>query len=457
MKHILKFAPFILFCGIISCQSPKIIKENKIPPAPIAPVFVQTNTNEKLDFETISWQEFFKNPKLQELINLGLAQNSDLKIAALNIEKARNNLALVENALKPNIRLNAGANIGIRTSGDNSETYNTNLGLTNYEIDVFGRLKTINEQKQLELIGQKYTQSAIKLALIAEISKSYLSIQSDLLQIDILNENIASISETLKIISARQKVGLGNDLEVNSAKAQLFELNTAKEAINTKLGIDNSQLRLLLASQTIDDYSAPNSGLFSSFGDLPENLSSKILLARPDIRASEIALKVQNANIDAARLAKFPQINLTSNIGFSSTELLKLLNGGIFNFIPNISMPIFDNGNANINIENAIIEREIALSRYEKSIQTAFFEVSSSLEIRAKIDERIKAQENAIDALKKSEFIAKERFRIGIDNYLPLLLLQRQLNNAQLSLIAIRELKYSNQIALFKAIGNFEE
>lgn len=457
MKRILKISPILLICGIISCQSPKIIKETKIPPAPIAPLFVHSNNNEKLEFETIAWQEFFKNPKLQELINLGLSQNRDLKIAALNIEKARNNIAIAQNALKPNIRLNTGANIGIKANGDNNENYSANFGLTNYEIDVFDRLKTINTQKQLELLGQKYTQSAIKIALIAEISKSYLSIQSDLLQINILNENIASINETLKIIAARQKIGLGNDLEVNSALAQLYELNAAKEAINSKLGIDNAQLRLLIASQSIENYSSLNNEFFASFGQLPKNLSSKILLARPDILNAETSLKIQNANIDAARLAKFPQINLTSNIGFSSNELLKLFNGGVFNFIPNISMPIFDNGNININIENAIIEREIALSRYEKSIQTAFFEVSSILEIRANIDERIKSQENAINALKKSEFIAKERFRIGIDNYLPLLLLQRQLNNAQLSLTALKELKYSNQIALFKAIGNFEE
>ncbi len=411
--------------------------------------------NEELayDNKNLKWNEFFLSNELKQIIKISLEQNKDLNIAVLNIEKANNNLMLAQNALKPNLKLNLFGGGTLKANGDTNGNFGTNIGLNNYEIDFFDRLKSLNEQARQEFLNQKYNQSAIKTALIYEIAKTYQTILSDEKQIQILNQNIISLNESLEIIIARQKSGFANDLETNSIKAQIHELNASLLSLKTKLKSDKTQLNLLMGNDIPAEFIFEFKDYNFNIAKIPQNIPSISILNRPEIRALEAQLKAQNANIDAVHAQTLPQINITSSLGFSSNSLLKLFDGGVFNFTPNIVVPIYDNGNSKINIDNAIINRDIVLQKYEKSIQNSFYDLANILESYSQIDERIKEQELAIKALQTSNFIAKERFKIGIDNYLPLLLSNRQLNNAQLNLIALYDLKNLYFLQFYKTLG----
>lgn len=430
----------------------KIITENKI-----APNFPNLPDAKYIAANGVKWREFYRNQNLVSSIDYGLKQNKDLKIAAINTQKAQNALELAKIARKPSLRGVASSDISGKSGDILTDTYTFGASMPAYEVDLFDRLKSLQTASEENFYSARENQKAIKIAYITTLANAWVNIASDLTQIEILNSNIASLQETAKIVKGRQKYGVANDLDVNSVEAQLNELIASLKATQTKLENDKSTLVFLAGGQGVLEY-LPN-GLKNDFtiAEVAIGLPSDVLLARPDIMAAEHALRGANANLTAARAQKFPSINLTASFGFASNELLNLLAGPRFLITPNISAPIFDIGAADINIDNARLNRDALIYQYEKAISSAFNDVSQALNTRAQIEARINDQSAAVENYGKSVFLAKRRFEVGIDNYLPLLLAQRNLNNAQATLLNLQTLRANNLISLYSALSNDDD
>lgn len=430
----------------------KIITENKI-----ASNFPNLPDAKYIAANGVKWREFYRNKNLIATIDYGLKQNKDLKIAAINTQKAQNALELAKIARKPSLRGVASSDLSGKSGDILSDTYTLGASMPSYEIDIFDRLKSLQKASEENFYSARENQKAIKIAYITTLANAWVNIASDMTQIEILNSNIASLQETAKIVKGRQKYGVANDLDVNSVEAQLNELIASLKATQTKLENDKSTLVFLAGGQGVLEY-LPNV-LKNDFtiAEVAIGLPSDVLLARPDIMAAEHALIGANANLTAARAQKFPSINLTASFGFASNELLNLLAGPRFLITPSISAPIFDNGAADINIDNARLNRDALIHQYEKAINSAFNDVSQALNTRAQIEARINDQSAAVENYRKSVFLAKRRFEVGIDNYLPLLLAQRNLNNAQATLLNLQTLRATNLISLYSALSNDDD
>lgn len=435
----------------------KQVPVNKMVEVKTAPNFPNLPDAKYIATSGVKWREFYKNQNLIAAIDYGLKQNSDLKIAAINTQKAQNALELAKVARKPSLRGVASSDLSGKSGDILSDTYTLGASMPSYEVDIFDRLKSLQKASEENFYSARENQKAIKIAYITTLANAWVNIASDMTQIEILNSNIASLQETAKIVKGRQKYGVANDLDVNSVEAQLNELIASLKATQTKLENDKSTLVFLAGGQGVLEY-LPN-GLKNDFtiAEVSIGLPSDVLLARPDIMAAEHALSGANANLTAARAQKFPSINLTASFGFASNELLNLLAGPRFLITPSISAPIFDNGAADINIDNARLNRDALIHQYEKAINSAFNDVSQALNTRAQIEARINDQSAAVENYRKSVFLAKRRFEVGIDNYLPLLLAQRNLNNAQATLLNLQTLRATNLISLYSALSNDDD
>ncbi|MBN8647327.1 MAG: TolC family protein [Caulobacterales bacterium] len=435
----------------------KPLVENKMADNKIAPYFPNLPDAKYIAASGVKWREFYKNQNLIFAIDYGLKQNKDLKIAAINTQKAQNTLELAKIARKPSLRGVASSDLSGKSGDILTDTYTFGASVPSYEIDFFDRLKSLQKASEENFYSALENQKAIKIAYITTLANAWVNIASDMTQIEILKSNIASLQETAKIVKGRQKYGVANDLDANSVEAQLNELIASLKATQTKLENDKSTLVFLAGGQGVLEF-LPN-GLKSDFtiAEVAIGLPSDVLLARPDIMAAEHALSGANANLTAARAQKFPSINLTASFGFASNELLNLLAGPRFLITPSISAPIFDNGASDINIDNARLNRDALIHQYEKAINSAFNDVSQALNTRAQIEARIKDQSAAVENYRKSVFLAKRRFEVGIDNYLPLLLAQRNLNNAQATLLNLQTLRANNLIGLYSALSNDDD
>lgn len=430
----------------------KTISENKI-----APNFPNLPDAKYIATNGVKWREFYRNQNLIATIDYGLKQNSDLKIAAINTQKAQNALELAKIARKPSLRGAASSDLSGKSGDILSDTYTLGASMPAYEVDLFDRLKSLQKASEENFYASKENQKAIKIAFITTIANAWVNIASDLTQIEILKSNISSLQETAKIVKGRQKYGVANDLDVNSVEAQLNELIASLKATQTKLENDKSTLVFLAGGQGVLQYLPTNLQSDFTIAEVAIGLPSNVLLARPDIMAAEHALMGANANLTAARAQKFPSINLTASFGFASNELLNLLAGPRFLITPSISAPIFDNGASDINIDNARLNRDALIYQYEKAINSAFNDVSQALNTRSQIEARINDQSAAVENYRKSVFLAKRRFEVGIDNYLPLLLAQRNLNNAQATLLGLQTLRATNLISLYSALSNDDD
>jgi outer membrane protein, multidrug efflux system len=441
--------PFLFACA----QMPKIKPEIAKSQMQVPQAFPNMPQSQILA-NTVKWRDFYQNKNLIKAIEYGLLHNVDLKIAALNLERAKNNQKLARISQLPSLRANSSIELSGKSGDALSDNYAIGLAMPSYEIDLFGRLQSLEKAAEYNFFASSENQSAIKITLIANIANAWVNISSDLAQIEIIEANIKSLRASLKIVEGRQKYGIASDLEINAISAQLNELSASLLANQTKLENDKSILVLLCGGEGALQFLPPKLEDDFTIAQIGIDIPSNVLLARPDIRAAEANLLAQNANIDAARAQKFPSINLIGSTGFASGDLLKLLSAPKFAITPNVSIPIFDNGIIDLNIENAKINRDIAIQNYEKVINSAFNDISQALNIRAQIANRIATQESAVKNYQKSVYLATRRFEVGIDNYLPLLIAQRNFNNAQANLLNLRTLAANNLISLYSALGN---
>lgn len=407
----------------------------------------------------INWQSLFLDKNLQETIRLALANNRNLRVAAANIERASAQLALVNSARIPSLGISTSASAsqtsGASANNSANQNFGASFGFSSFEIDAFGKISASSNAAQENLLSQTESIASLKTSIVSQTALGWLVVNADRQALESANKTFNAWQHTLKLISARKARGLSSELDETSVHLQLQQVEADILAIETRMNQNKSILFAIVGEPISDKLYLSNLPLEVSIAQIPTNLSSSILYNRPDILAAEHNLLASQANINAARAAFFPRINLSSGLGFATRDLSNLFSSGAFayNLAANLSGSIFDSGANNANLNIATANQKIAQNQYENAIIAAFSEVWSALSVREKIDQRINLQAEIVRNAKSAVTLSEARFNSGIDSYLPLLLARRTLYTAEQNQIASSYLKAYNSVALYRALG----
>ena len=409
----------------------------------------------------LKWQEFFTDEKLQKIIAAALKNNRDLRLAALNVERARAlygiqraELLPAVNAVGSGSRQRVPADLSTTGSAMTAEQYSVNLGISSWEIDFFGRIRSLKDRALEEYLATEQAGRSARILLVSAVANAYLALAADRENLKLAESTLETQEAAYRLIRRRYDVGLASELDLNRAQSQVDAVRGDAARYTQQAAQDENALNLLVGSSAPGDLLPAELGSAAPLREISTGTPSEILLRRPDILAAEHRLKATNANIGAARAAFFPRIALTTNVGTASSELSGLFKSGSYTWsvAPQIVMPIFDARMWSA-YDATKVEREIALAQYEKAIQTAFREVADALAVRGTVDQQLSAQQSLVKAVAETYRLSNARYMKGIDSYLGVLDAQRSLNAAKQGLIVLRLARLSNLVTLYKVLG----
>lgn len=419
--------------------------------------------NSNLEYIQPSWENFVKNDKLKELIKIALENNRDLKIAILNIESARATYRIEESKYFPTIEANASNTNSRDITSNNTEisrTYSTKFGAS-YELDLFGKTRSLNDSALQNYLATKYAATSTKISLISEVINIWNTLCANTEHLKILEDSIKNLKLSYELTQKKFDMGIILIDDVLTAKTSLKEAEV--NLFNQRTVIEKNKNTLeLLISTTIPKKLIPD-GFEENEKSLmliQAGISSKVLFSRPDIIQAEYNLKAKNANIGAARAAFFPSITLTADYGLASTSLSSLFNGNsqtVWSFIPSINLPIFKGGENKANLDYAKTQQKIALAQYEKTVQSAFKDVSNDLIERANISKQLNAQEDLVNTAKKSYEVSLNSYKYGLGNYLNVLISQKKFFDSQRALVDTKLSELINRVSLYTSLGGNEK
>ncbi|ABE75536.1 efflux transporter outer membrane subunit [Psychrobacter cryohalolentis] len=444
---------------------------NTIPKADTRPVLAVPNipieqTYGAFDKETVSsaeqaslasqrWQNFYSDERLKGLIALGLENNKDFESARLAIEKARAQYQITDINDLPRIDGNAGYS-RTRQRGQTGDNYNVNLGLANYELDFWGKIASLKDQALQNFLSTTAAKDATQISLISNIAQSYANLSYSLAQLQLAEATVESREKSLFIASKRFEAGIDPKLPSLQSSASLENARLAVLRAQSSILKSRNALQFLVGGPIPTNLiPTPAVSNITSQQVFSAGLPSELLRYRPDVLQAEYNLKAAGANIEVARASYYPSISLASNIGLSSGSLNDLFKSGSvgWSFGPSVSVPIFDAGRLDANYDVAQIERKQTLAGYERSIQTAFREVSDVLATRATLGEQLEGQYRLQDNFEQTYQIADARFKAGISNYLDVLDAQRSLFSTQQGILDLELQKIISQVELYQVLG----
>ncbi|CAN5116284.1 efflux transporter outer membrane subunit [soil metagenome] len=456
--------------------APKYVRPG--PPVPVdspaGPAYGATGAGVAAVSADTAWEAFFTDERLRSAIRTALINNRDLRISVANVEQARAQYRVQRADLFPTLggtgsatyakspfsttgSTGTGTGAGSGTTGSGrTDIYSANLGVSAWEIDLFGRLRNLTRAQQEAYFAAAENRNAAQTALIAEMATAWLTMAADQDRLEIARNTEKAYGETVKLNEARFRNGIASELEVRQARTSYDQARSDIANATTLIAQDQNALNLLAGTTLAADMlptRLPESG--TTLVNLPANLPSDVLLHRPDVAAAEHQLMAANANIGAARAAFFPQISLTAAVGTLSLGLSNLFasGSGSWSVAPSITQPLFDFGRNKGNLRYAEATRDAMVATYERSIQSAFREVADALARRGTITSQLEAQTSLRDNAAGAYRLSDLRFRAGVDTFLNTLDSQRQLYTAQQSLLATRLTRDTNSVELYRALG----
>jgi multidrug efflux system outer membrane protein len=424
----------------------------------------------------LPWRDFFVDPKLRAVIAEALANNRDLRASILTVAEARAQYRIQRAALAPHVNAAAnatyeqepaallGETAGVPSAGgaqaaDQSifvRYYTATLGVSNYEVDLWGRVRSLTKQALEQYLATDSARLAAQISLISQVATSYVTYAADYERLDIAKATVKSDDETVRLTQARFNEGVSSELDLRQAQTALEEARGDVITYTTTLAQDLNGLTLLAGAPVSPDLlPGPMGDDLATLADIPAGLSSDILLRRPDILEAEHQLKAYNANIGAARAAFFPTIALTGGGGSSSLSLSQLFGPGTgsWSFTPSVTLPIFDAGANAANLRYAKAERDVAVAQYEKAIQTAFREVADALAQRGQMQDLIASRQRLTYATGRSLTQARARYTRGSDTYLNTLTAEVTAYSARQAMVTAQLTRAANLITLYQTLG----
>ncbi|CAM5424492.1 AdeC/AdeK/OprM family multidrug efflux complex outer membrane factor [Thauera mechernichensis] len=413
--------------------------------------------------DSAAWADYFADERLRGVIALALDNNRDLRIAALNIERARAQYGIQRADLLPSIAVSGGQSAqrvpgDLNMSGEPaiSRQYSANLGFASYELDFFGRVRSLEEQALQVYLGTEEARRSAQVSLVAEVANAWLRLAADRERLALARSTLETRQQSVTLVRRSLELGAVSALDLNQAETLLQTARADAARYAALVAQDENALALLVGAAVPAGLQPPAlDDSVAAVPVLPADLSSEVLVRRPDVAQAERALMAANASIGAARAAFFPRITLTASAGTASSTLDGLFDAGsgAWSFVPQIRIPIFEAGRLQASLDVAEIQRDINVAQYEKAIQSAFREVADALAERATLAEQLAARQALVQATQRSFELSEARYKGGVDSYLNLLDAQRSLYGAQLELIGTRLSDAVNRVALYKALG----
>jgi len=414
----------------------------------------------------LKWNEFFVNPQIRKLITIALANNRDLRVAALNVAKSQAVFRIQRAALLPTINANAGGSVQ-RLPADVSETgqsmisrdYNVGLGVSGYEIDLFGRVQSLKHQALEQYLATDQARRSIQISLVSEVANNYLTLAADRERLKLALDTLESQQSSYQLIQSRFSAGASSELDLHQARTSVDAARVDVARFTTQVAQDENLLALVVGAQIPAELLPTGFSAVGALRELPTGVPSEVLQRRPDIMQAEHLLRSANANIGAARAAFFPSITLNTSIGTSSDQLTGLFSPGslAWGFAPQLTLPIFDYGRNSAGLTVAERDRDIFLAQYEKAIQVAFREVADALAQNGTVAKQLEAQQSLAQATSESYRLSQIRYQGGMTSYLNVLDSQRSLYGAQQGLISVNLTRLSNLVTLYKVLGGGSE
>lgn len=464
--------------GCVNLAPPDDLPEAPLPAA--WPVVASTSpAAPSAPAEDLAWRDFYTDARLRSVIEKTLANNRDLRVAVANIELARARYGIQRSELFPGVDAVASGSRS-RTSGtlqsgndstsDSASTqsgqaritnqYRAELGFSSYEIDLFGRVRHLNAAALERFFSVTENRRSTQISLIAEVATAWLTLAADTDRLRLAQDTLVSRRRSHELIRRTKELGGASGLTLAQAQTTVDAARLAVAGYESQIALDRNALDLL-AGVSVPEALLPTpvegetAGAASLLQGVPAGLPSTLLQRRPDVRAAEFTLQAANADIGAARAAFYPSISLTAAAGFASGSLSDLFHraSGVWSFVPQISLPIFDGGARRAGLQVAEAQRDIDLAGYEKTLQVAFREVADALAQRRTLDERLTAQQSQTDATAQVLVLADALFKNGASSYLEVLDAQRALYTAQQDAIALRLAEQVNRVTLYKVLG----
>jgi len=446
------------------------------PGAPVPPTWAGSaaGAKDEASVADVGWRQFFPDPVLQRLMAIALANNRDLRVAVLNVQAAQAQYRIQRADLFPKISATGveqvekypagvvgtssggGAAGSAVPGGTTIRLFEVGVGFTSYELDLFGKIRSMNHAALERYFENAETRRSSQLTLVAEVASAYLAILADETILKVTRETLDSQTASYDLTRKSLDAGTTTALALRQAATTVDTARANLAEYTRQAAQDRNALMVLLGTPIPEDivFSTDISAETMS-AELPVGVPSEVLTRRPDVLAAEHQLIAANADIGAARAAFFPSITLTGNYGTASTQLSGLFKPGssAWTFSPQISVPIFAGGANVANLDLSKIEKNVYIAQYEKALQSAFREVDDALAARKTLDDQLAAQRALLDDSSESYRLADMRFRNGVDSFLPVLDAQRALYSAQQAVVGLELQRLQNMATLYKALG----
>lgn len=427
----------------------------------------------------VPWTQYFPDARLQSLIRRALDNNRDLRVAVLNIEQLRAAYQIQNADRFPTLNGVINGSRGPSSASPYPLTTSVTGGvsLASFELDLFGRVKALSDVASAQVLASEEARKSVHISLVASVANAYYALWADRWQLALAEQTLATRQDSLRLLQLKFDNGVLNELDLRSAQSLVEAAKVTRAQAQRQWAQDVSALSVLLGQSVPADLLPPapqldaqslgrtansqaaaqvvQGTLWPALSELPTGLSSDVLLQRPDIAQAEQQLIAANANIGAARAARFPRISLTASAGVVSDSLSGLFDDGrnAWNFAPSLSVPLFDMGRTAAGVDSAKVKRDMAVAQYDKAVQTAFKEVADALVARRTYAEQADAQLAQAQAEAARLRLATLRYDTGVANQLDLLDAQRSLFTAQQALIAAQLARQQAHISVYKALG----
>jgi outer membrane protein, multidrug efflux system len=449
---------FLLILTLFGCM----VGPNYRRPAVETPPLWRFEEIEAREVANTAWWEQFGDPVLNELIQIALKENKDVKIAAARVEEFVGRYRTTRASLLPQV--GAGANAGrsrvtergpspIDGTRNPANSFQIFLN-ANWEIDLWGKLRRGTEAARADLLGTEEGRRAIILTLVTSVASAYVNLRDLDMQLEIAKRTAKSRGESYHFFQLRFRGGTISELELNQVKSEYEQALSTIPLIEKTIAQQENLLSVLLGrnpgpipqGKMIDQLVLPA---------VPAALPSDLLTNRPDIRQAEQDLIAANARIGVARSQYFPSISLTSSFGYASADLSKLFSGPakVWSLAAPLTAPIFTAGAISGQVKSAKAVQQQALLRYQQVIQTAFREVEDALIDQKRSREQLEIEAQQVVTLRNYARIARLRFDSGYTSYIEVLDAERSLFNAELSHAQTKGVLFQALVNLYKAIG----
>jgi multidrug efflux system outer membrane protein len=409
----------------------------------------------------LSWREFIADEKLRQVIAAALRHNRDLRLATLNVELARTLYNIQREQLYPAVNATAGASKQ-RTAADLtqagqpriSERYDAAVGVYSWEIDLFGRVRSLKGRALEEYLATEQARRGAQALLVSAVASAYLNLAADREGLTLAQSTLETQQAALDLVRRQQTAGLATELDLRQAQVPVETARGEVARYRQRVAQDENALTLLAGEPVPAEWLPASLELVSRPRAIAVGLPSAVLLRRPDVLQAEAMLRAANADLGAARAALFPRISLTSTLGTASRELDGLFQGGsrTWSFVPQFVLPIFD-----ARVWSALaatkVQQQLVLTQYERAIQNAFRETADALAVRGTVDEQLAAQEALVASLTEIQRLAALRFEKGVDSYFAVLDAQRSLFAARQGVVALRLASVASQVRLYAVLG----